>query len=63
MVVLGCCDTDWVGGHDKDILDAILPRNGFILATLSINKRKWGCLGCIPDWFGALRGAPKVTDG
>ena len=63
MVVLERRDTNWVGGHDEDILDAILPRNGFILATLSINRRKWGYLGCIPDWFGALRGAPRVTDG
>ena len=62
MVDLGCRDTHWVNGHNEDILDAILP-HGFILATLSINKRKWGYLGCIPDWFGALRGAPRVTDG
>ena len=63
MVDIGCRDTDLVGGYDEDTLDAILPRNGFILATLSINKRKWGYLECIPDWFGALRGAPRVTDG
>ena len=24
MVDLGCQDTDWVGGNDKDILDVIL---------------------------------------
>ena len=24
MVDLGCQDTDWVGGNDKDVLDAIL---------------------------------------
>ena len=23
-VYLGCQDTDWVGGNDKDVLDAIL---------------------------------------
>ena len=47
MVDIGCHDTDLVGGYDEDTLDAILPRNGFILDTLSINKRKWGYLGCI----------------
>ena len=39
MVDLGCQDTDWVGGHDKDILDAILLRDGFILATLRVDNR------------------------
>ena len=45
MVDLGCQDTDWVGGYDKDILDAILLRDGFILATLSVDKGKCGYLG------------------
>ena len=42
MVDLGCQDTDWVGGYDKDILDAILLRDGFIQATLSVDKGKCG---------------------
>ena len=45
MVDLGCQDMDWVGGHDRDILDAILLRDGFILATLSVDKGKCGYLG------------------
>ena len=45
MVDLGCQDMDWVGAHDNDILDAILLRDGFILATLSVDKRKCGYLG------------------
>ena len=40
MVDLGCQDTDWVGGNEKEILDAILLRDGFILATLSMDKGK-----------------------
>ena len=28
MVDLGCKDTDWVGGNDKEVLDAILLRDG-----------------------------------
>ena len=28
---LGCQDTDWVGGNDKDILDVILLQDGLIL--------------------------------
>ena len=61
MVNLGCQDTDWVGGNDKKVLDAILLRDGFILATLSMDKGKCGYLGCISDCFGALKGAPMVT--
>ena len=38
MVDLGCQDMDWVGRHDKDILDAILLRDGFILATLRVDN-------------------------
>ena len=58
MVDLGCQDTDWEGGNEKEILDAILLRDRFILATLSMDKRKCGYLGCISGWFGALRGGP-----
>ena len=47
MVELGCQDTDWVGGNDKEVLDAILLLDGLVLATLGINKGKHGYLGCI----------------
>ena len=47
MVELGCQDTDWVGGNDKEVLDGILLRDGLILATLGIDKRKCGYVGCI----------------
>ena len=40
MADLGCQDTDWEGGNEKEILDAILLRDGFILATLSMDKGK-----------------------
>ena len=30
MVELGCQDTHWVDGNDKEVLDAILPGDGFI---------------------------------
>ena len=45
MVDLGCQDMDWVGEHDKDILDAILLRDGFVLASLSVDRGKSGYLG------------------
>ena len=63
MVDLGCQDTYWVGGNVKEVLDAILLLDGLILATLSMDKGKCGYLGCISCWFGALRGASRVTDG
>ena len=47
MVDLGCQDTDWVGGNEKEVLDAILLRDSLILATLSIDKGKCGYLCCI----------------
>ena len=31
MVELGCQDTDWVGGNDKEVLDGILLRDDLIL--------------------------------
>ena len=40
MVDLGCQDTDWVGGNEKEVLDAILQQDVFISATLSMNKGK-----------------------
>ena len=60
MADLGYQDTDWVGGQDGDILDVILLQDGFILATLSMDKGKYGF---ISGWFGTIRGAPKITDG
>ncbi len=63
MVDLGCQVTDWVGENNKDILDPILRGVGLILATLSVDKDKCGYLGYISKWSGALRGAPRVTDG
>ena len=42
MVELGCQDTDWEGGNDKEVLDGILLRDGFILATLGMDQ---ACLG------------------
>ena len=62
MVELGCQDTDWVSGNDKEVLDAILLKEGLILGTLGMNKGKCGYVRCISGWFGALRGAPRVTD-
>ena len=44
MVDLGCQDTDWVGGNNKDVLDAILWQDGLILANLSVDKGKCGYL-------------------
>ena len=63
MADLGCQDTDWEGENDKEVLDAILLWDGFILANLNMDIGKCGYLGCISGWFGALRGAPRVTDG
>ena len=61
MVELGCQDTDWVGGNDKEVLDAILLPEGLILTTLGMDKGKCGCVGWISGWFGALRVAPWVS--
>ena len=63
MVDLGCQGKHWVGGNNKEVFYAILPQNGLILATLSMDKGKCGYLSCISGWFGAMRGAPRVTDG
>ena len=59
MVDLGCQDTHEVGGNEKVVLIAILLWDGFILATLSMDKGKCGYLSCIFGSFGALR----ITDG
>ena len=62
MVGLGCQDTHLVGENDKEVLGAILLWDGFIVATLSMDKGKYAYLGCISGWFGALRGALRVPD-
>ena len=56
MADLGCQDTDWVGENNKEVLDAILLQDGLKLTTLSMDKGKYAYLG-------ALREAPRVTDG
>ena len=58
MADLGCQDTDWVGGNVKAVLDAILLRDGLILATFTMDKRKYHYFGYISGWFEALRGTP-----
>ena len=63
MVNLGCQDTDSLGENDKEVLDAILLRDGSILATLSMHKGECGYFGCSFGWFWALRVPPRVTDG
>ena len=63
MLELGRQDTDWVGGYDKEVLDAILLREVFILVTLGVYKGKCGHFWCISGRFWAMRGAPRVTDG
>ena len=62
MVKLGCQDTNWIGGNDKEVLDAILFREGLILAILGMEKGKCGYVGCISGWFWVLRVAPRFTD-
>ena len=63
MVELGCQDTDWVGGNDKEVLDGILLWDGLILAILGMDKGKCAYVGCISGWFWAPRVAPRVKDG
>ena len=63
MADLGCQETDWESGNDKEVLDAVLLWDGFMLANLNMDIGKRGYLVCISGWFGALRGAPRVTDG
>ena len=63
MADLGYQDTVWIGGNDKEVLDAILQQDRLILATLSMGKGKYSYLGCTFGWFRALRGAPRTTNG
>ena len=58
VVELGCQDTNLVGGNDKEVLDGIIPRDGLILATLSMDKEKCAYLECLSGCFGVLRGSP-----
>ena len=62
MSELGFQDTAWINGNDIDVLDAILLRDGLILATFTMDKRKYGYFGCISGWFEALRGTPRLID-
>ena len=50
-------------GEVTEVLDRILQMDGLLLATLSMDKGKHGYLGCIFGWFGALKVAPRATDG
>ena len=60
MVDLECHLTDWEGGNNKDVLEAILWRDGLILGTLSVDKGKCGWIsGCL----GTLTEAPWVKGG
>ena len=63
MVDLGCQDTDWVGGGDRDFFEANLLLDGIILVALSVDNGKCGYIGYISAWFGVLRGGLRVTDG
>ena len=47
MVDLGCQETDWVGGNNKEVLVAILLRDGLKLTTFSMDKGKYAYLGCM----------------
>ena len=47
MADLGCQDTDWVGGNDKEVLDAILLQDCLKLTTFSMDNEKYADLGCI----------------
>ena len=62
MADLGCQDTDWIGRNVKEVLDAILLRDGLILATLTMDERKYSYFECISGWFEALRGTPRLID-
>ena len=43
MVDLGCEDTDWVGGNDEEVLDAIFLQDGFILFKAIIKAKTIVC--------------------
>ena len=57
MVDLGCQDTDWVGGRNKDVLEGIILRGGLILATERGQRKLW--LSMVHFWvIGALEWVP-----
>ena len=62
MWPMGHPDTDEVGGHDRDILWAILSYDDLSLPSLCMDNGKSGCLGGIWARFLGLRGAPRVID-
>ena len=53
MVEFVCQGTDWVGGDDRDLLEANLLSDGLILAASSMDNEKCGYVGGIFGWFGA----------
>ena len=61
MVDLGCLDTDWVGGNDKDVLDAIFLQDHTRHFEHG-QRKKW--LSWVHFWLVlGPKGAPRVTDG
>ena len=46
MVDLVFQDTDRVGGDDRNLLEANLWLNGFILATEGTHRKIWSCWVC-----------------
>ena len=62
MWPMGHPDTDEVGGHDRDILWAILGYDDFSLPSLRMDNGKSGQFGCNWARFLGLRGAPRVID-
>ena len=49
---------DWVGEHEKDVLDGILQRGGLTVVTLSAVKGKCDYLECVSGGCGAMSGTP-----
>ena len=58
-----CLDTDKVGWHDRDIPYEILLWDSPLLPNKRVDKGKRSYLRRISACFGALTGAPMVTDG
>ena len=40
MVDIGCQDTEWVGGNDREVSDVILLLDSLILLSHTINELK-----------------------
>ena len=62
MWPMGHPDTDEVGGHDRDILWAILGYDDLSLPSLRMDNGKSGCFGGIWARFLGLRAAPMATN-